>query len=259
MPIWQAASGIFFVYVGAVAAVLPGVDRSKRRRALAGSAVGLLLAAGAFLAPGRLLNDWLIPPACLLIGYWTSGLLFVSPMPRAERVLLGFDRALRIRQIAAATPRAAAEFLEIAYAAVYVVIPIALVVCLLAVPDVPADRFWAVILTTDYICFGMLPWVQTRPPRALEPETPWPNAIGVREFNLRMLGRTSIQVNTFPSGHAAEALAAALLVTGAGIPITVVMLFTALSISAGAVLGRYHYAADALAGWVVALIVWLLL
>jgi hypothetical protein len=27
-------------------------------------------------------------------------------------------------------------------------------------------------------------------------------------------------------------------------------------VSAGAVLGRYHYAADALAGWLVALVVW---
>ena len=30
----------------------------------------------------------------------------------------------------------------------------------------------------------------------------------------------------------------------------------ALAVSAGAVLGRYHYAADAFAGWAVALIVW---
>jgi len=33
------------------------------------------------------------------------------------------------------------------------------------------------------------------------------------------------------------------------------MFFCALAISAGAVFGRYHYAADALAGWAVALAV----
>jgi membrane-associated phospholipid phosphatase len=259
MSTWQAASAAFFVYVAAVAALLPGVDRSKRRLAVAGSAVGLLLAFGAFLTPSRLLNDWLLPPAALLVAYWTSGLLFVAPMPRAERALLGFDRLARVRQIAAATPRAAAELLEIAYAAVYVVIPIALVVCLLAIPSVDAGRFWAVILVTDYICFGMLPWVQTRPPRALEPEPPWTGTVRVRAFNLRMLGRTSIQVNTFPSGHAAEALAAALLVSGAGSSAVAAMLVAAVSISAGAVLGRYHYAADAVAGWLVALVVWFFL
>ncbi len=64
-------------------------------------------------------------------------------------------------------------------------------------------------------------------------------------------------MNTFPSGHAAEALAAALLVLGAPLPIVLLMFVNAVAVSAAAVLGRYHYAADALAGWAVALIVWL--
>jgi hypothetical protein len=34
------------------------------------------------------------------------------------------------------------------------------------------------------------------------------------------------------------------------------MFAAAAAISAGAVLGRYHYAADAVAGWLVALLVW---
>ncbi len=106
------------------------------------------------------------------------------------------------------------------------------------------------MLITDFVCFGVLPWVQTRPPRALEAGDPWRSSF--RAFNLRLLGATSIQVNTFPSGHAAEALAAALLVLGAPPGIVVVMFAAALAVSAGAVLGRYHYLADALAGWAVA-------
>ncbi len=103
----------------------------------------------------------------------------------------------------------------------------------------------------------MLPWVQTRPPRALEAGDPWPSSF--RALNLRLLGATSIQVNTFPSGHAAEALTAALLVLGAPAGIMVLMFVAALAVSAGAVLGRYHYLADALAGWGVAAgVFWLL-
>jgi hypothetical protein len=34
------------------------------------------------------------------------------------------------------------------------------------------------------------------------------------------------------------------------------MFLNAVAISAGAVFGRYHYAADALAGWLVALLVY---
>jgi membrane-associated phospholipid phosphatase len=73
--------------------------------------------------------------------------------------------------------------------------------------------------------------------------------------NLRLLGKTSIQVNTFPSGHAAEALAALLLVLDAPGPFVVIMLFTAMAISAGTVFGRYHFFADVFVGWAVAFVV----
>jgi membrane-associated phospholipid phosphatase len=150
-----------------------------------------------------------------------------------------------------------AEFLEVSYVGVYPVLPIALVLHLLYVPDPDIDRFWTVILLTDYVCFGALPWIQTRPPRALEQRPPWNSA--VRRFNLKLIGAASIHVNTFPSGHAAEASAAALLVIGSPLPVVITMAFAALAISAAAVFGRYHYLADALLGWFVALAVWALL
>jgi hypothetical protein len=243
------------VYVGLVAAVHPRVPTARRRFAVAATAAALVVTVGAARLPG-VLNDWVIPPMLLLMAYWTSGFLFVAPMPRVERTLLRIDGALRVRQTAAASPRLLAELLEIAYVAVYPVVPFALVIHVLtsAAPD--AARYWTVILVTDFICFGMLPWIQTRPPRVLEPGEPWASA--VRAFNLRLLGHASIQANTFPSGHAAEALAAALLVGSAPGWIVISMFVLALAISAGAVLGRYHYAADAIAGWTVAAAVWFL-
>ena len=71
---------------------------------------------------------------------------------------------------------------------------------------------------------------------------------GLRRLNERVLARTSIQHNTFPSGHAAEAVACALLVAAAPWPLVVAVAVAAVLVSAGAVLGRYHYAADAFAG-----------
>jgi membrane-associated phospholipid phosphatase len=121
------------------------------------------------------------------------------------------------------------------------------------VPD--SSRFWSVILLTDYICFGALPWVQTRPPRAIEQGEPWTST--VRRFNLRLMSAASVQANTFPSGHAAEAVAAALMTLDAPWPIAILMWTSALVVSAGAVLGRYHYVADVLVGWLVALSVWM--
>jgi membrane-associated phospholipid phosphatase len=257
MSTWRTASAVYFVYVAVVALTMPRVARRRRWRACACAAGGLAVAAVSGPAVPQVLLDWVIPPGLLLLGYWTSGLLFVAPMPWAERLLLGIDRRLRVRQIAAAAPRWLAELLELAYACVYVVIPAALVLLLACVDGTRTGEFWSVILVTDYVCFAALPWMQTRPPRAIEPGDPWPS--GFRRINLRLLGGTSIQVNTFPSGHAAEALAAALLVKDAPWPAAAGMFLVAAAISAGTVLGRYHYAADAVAGWAVAIAVWLLI
>jgi hypothetical protein len=255
MEYWQAATAVFFCYLAVVAVLPRGLSPLRRRKALSGAAGGGLVLAGSLALPADgLANVWLLPPAALLIGYWTSGLLFVAPMPRAERALARIDEILAIDAIAARTPRPIAEVLELAYVGVYPLIPIALYLALRE--GVTADRFWTVILLTDYVCFGMLPWIQTRPPRAVGFGTPWRSTW--RTVNLRVVDASSVQVNTFPSGHAAEAVAAALLVSGSPAPVVVLMVLAAAAISAGAVFGRYHYAADALAGWAVAVAVYYL-
>ena len=247
-----------FAYTAILAAILPRLPPGARARALRGSAAGVVATATSVLVPSHvLLHGWLLPPLLLLLAYWTSGLLFTAPMPRAEQALRQIDHVLRVRAISSGTPRWIAELLEFSYAAVYVLVPIALALHLRLTASPDPDRFWTVILVTDYVCFAVLPWIQTRPPRALEPGHPWRSSL--RALNLRVLGAASIRVNTFPSGHAAEALAAALLVSNAPSPVVAWMLFNALAVSAGAVFGRYHYATDAVAGWLVAVAVWLLL
>lgn len=252
MTAWQIGSLVFFGYVAVVAAIRQPASQRARMRAIGGAAAGAAIVALSRLAGGPTSNTWIVPPALLLIGYWTTGLLFVEPMHRLERSLASFDEILRIDAIAARIPRVVVELLEVAYSAVYPMIPLALYIAVRH--GVSADRFWTVILLTDYICFGMLPWFQTRPPRAVGFDRPWRSRW--RAVNLRALDAGSVGVNTFPSGHAAEALAAALLVSDAPGPVTAAMFVVAGAISAGAVFGRYHYAADAIAGWVVALLIW---
>ncbi len=252
---WQTATAVFLVYVAAVAVLPRGLPPARRMKALAGVAAGgVVLIASLAFADG-FANTWILPGVLLLIGYWSSGALFVAPMPRLERALVSLDESLRIQRSAARLPRALVELLEFAYSGIYPLILVALAIALRH--GVSPSRFWTIILVTDYICFGMLPWFQTRPPRAVGFDTPWRSSW--RSINLRILEGGSVQVNTFPSGHAAEALAAALLCLGAPAPVVGWMFFNAAAISAGAVFGRYHYAADALAGWLVALLVYLLL
>lgn len=255
MSVWIAASAAFFLYVIGTAPLVPRLTQRARSLAITGGLVGLLVTVAAHeTSSNQLLHDWLLPPVLLLLGYWTSGCLFAGPMPRVEAVLLAIDRRLEIDPTARATPRLIAELLELAYAGVYLMVPLALLIHLAAAGAADPARFWTVILVTDFTCFACLPWIQTRPPRAISSPSPWNTAS--RRFNLRVLGKTSIQVNTFPSGHAAEAVAAALLVSAAPWPVVAAMGLGALLVSAGAVLGRYHYAADAFAGWAVAIIVW---
>ena len=256
MHVWQIATVLFLAYVAA-AAVWPGRRRPRRLVHLyAGVVIGVLFTAVMAALPSRpLLHDWVAPPVVLLLGYWVSGLLFVAPDPEQERVLLDFDRRLDVAGIAARMPHPIAAVLEMAYAGVYPLIPLALILRVIYFADADPARFWSVILITDFICFALLPWVQTRPPRSIEGIDPWQSV--ARRFNLGLLGTASIQVNTFPSGHAAEALACALLVLGAPWPVFVCMLLAALAVSAGAVFGRYHYAADAISGWLVAVVVWM--
>jgi membrane-associated phospholipid phosphatase len=254
MHLWQAASLIFFGYI-----VLVMVWRGPRDRAvriLAGSAIGAgIVLFSAFVKQPALLMDWIWPPLVFLVAYWSSGLLFVRPVAAQERWLFHIDEQLRFRRAAHRTPRILAEVLEAAYSGVYVIIPIALGLHLAFAPNPDTPGFWATVLITDFVCFAMLPWVQTRPPRTLESGEPWSSSL--RRFNLTLLGSTSIQVNTFPSGHAAEALAAVLLVLDAPLEIVAFMFVAAIAVASGTVLGRYHYFADVVAGWFVAVCVWM--
>jgi membrane-associated phospholipid phosphatase len=77
----------------------------------------------------------------------------------------------------------------------------------------------------------------------------------LRMLNLVILKRASIKVNTFPSAHVASTISASLSILSVAPVVGVAFLVFALSIAGGAVLGRYHYAVDAVLGFLVAVVV----
>lgn len=256
-PGWSAASIPYFIYIAAVAML--GRDLPWTARVLAaGSAVlGLALSLAAASTTAFWLRSLILPPIVLLVAYRASGFLWRGPMLGIEAKLVAADHALGIPALVRRTPRVVSEFLEFAYLGIYPLILIALALHLTYSPAPDADLFWTVVLVTDYVCFAMLPFIQTRPPRALETADPW--SARLRGLNLRILHHASIRMNTVPSGHAAEALAAALLVLAAPAPIVAAMFFAAAAISVGAVLGRYHYSIDIITGWATAVVVFAML
>jgi hypothetical protein len=203
-----------------------------------------------------------LPALVLLVGYWLSGLLFVRPDVWTERRLQAIDDVVLIRSGVLAwfrrAPRGVTEYFELSYLLVYFMIPAGAAMLALGGHRDRIAGYWTIVLLAEFACYGMLPWIQTRPPRAIEAaSTGTPPSHLMRRLNLGVARRASIQVNTVPSGHAAGAAAAALAVgstmpaAGAG------LMVLAISIAAASVLGRYHYLVDAVLGVAVALAVWL--
>ncbi len=208
-------------------------------------------------------RDW-SPAVQILIAYWLSGLFFRAPILRVQAWLSGSDQRLfsqfNLNAAIADAPRWVLELLEGAYLSVYFVLPLGFAIALLIDPDLDVDRYWRVVTFAEIACYGVLPWVQTRPPRALDDQmTIARRTLTLRSLNDLILKRGSIQVNTFPSGHAAGAFATALALGHVSPIAGSVFFIVALGIVCGSVVGRYHYAADSIAGLIVALVAWLML
>ena len=194
------------------------------------------------------LRDWL-PGAYVMIGYWATGLLFRGPATALETRLEAWDERLfaLLGPVMARLPSLVRELVEFAYLCCYPLVPAGIAVLYAIGARSRADSFWTVVLTSTFAAYAVLPWAGTRPPRALEGGVRKADYLFQR-VNLVVLARGSIQVNTFPSGHAASACSVALFMTTVpGAPWLEFGLF-AVAIGAGAIAGRYHYALDVVAG-----------
>lgn len=258
---WPAIAIGYFGYLSVVAI---GLARFSRARPWAIAAVAASLALPSIAAATRDLPvvEALFPALVLLAGYWLSGRFFVEPMLGLERGLIGVDRVVLERTGILRgyknAPRIVHHYFEFAYLCVYLVVPAGAITLLAGGRGDAIETYWEVVLLAEFACYGMLPWLQTRPPRSLESAEAGPPAGVVRRLSLHVLGAGSIGVNTIPSGHAAGSVAVALAVgsvmPGAG----AVYMLLAASITAATVLGRYHYVVDSVLGVLVAVGAWAL-
>jgi hypothetical protein len=264
---WEWVAIGYYAYLLVLAITIKRFARGRTAAFAGTAACVVVIAIERFspLGPGfhRLAVAVFVPLVILLVGYWLSGLFFMSPMRAVELWLMAIDdRLLRQPGILAAYdagPRIVRELFETAYVLVYPVIPAAAVTLAIGGHLDALPRFWATVLLAEFVSYGMLPWLQTRPPRAIE------SAAGVmhppsvvRRFNAAILSRGSIQVNTVPSGHAAGAVATALAVADVMPVAGILFAFLAAAIVAATVLGRYHYLVDSLLGALVAVSAWLI-
>jgi hypothetical protein len=225
--------------------------------------VGATLA-GAFLLPGLLpplavsvVRDWL-PALLILFVYWQAGAFFVRVDQSFQDRLEAFDArvAAPILRWLSRNPvgRRVAGYLELCYLLCYPMVPMSVGALYVMRLGRHVDQFWIVVLISTYLSYGVLPFLQTLPPRMLKEEwlEPLP-ASPLRTFNLWILRHGSIHANTFPSAHVAASTASALVIASiAPWPAAVLFAAIAAGIGFGTFAGRYHYSADAIAGVTVA-------
>ena len=273
------AALLFLVVAGWLAGWLSQLS-SRRQGVIAGLGLlgAALIAATQALSvhlplTARVIGDWL-PDILLLIVYWQAGqfLRMPSKLPsganpaksnqtlgeKLQAWLVEFDR----KRLGTFLDRWAGKwsttwignYFELAYLLCYAMIPCGVAVLYWAHQRSAIDRYWAVVLPASYLCYLLVPFAQTLPPRLLPAAASVPSAkppsakSKIRSLNLFILRHGSIHLNPFPSAHVASTIGASIVlmqyVPAAGI----VFLLIALSIAAGAVLGRYHYALDVILG-----------
>ena len=260
---WVAVG--WFVVAAALALVRP-LPRERRVRIGVGAATACLaVIATAQLSPsgvsGAVRN--LVPAVFVIGAYRLSGVFFVLPQPGVERWLLAADArvlgAIGLRDALVNAPRLVVELIEAAYVAVYPMLPLGAVAAWQAGGNPAVDRFWTTVFLAEACSYLATAWIQTRPPRSLEPGVAGIGARSVvRRLNERVLRYGSNMVNTIPSGHAAGAVAVALVLLSLRSPLALPSALLALAILVATIIGRYHFIADTVAGALVAAIVWAL-
>jgi len=237
----------------------------QRVRATAFGFAGILLTLAAYWAQAAwrlpalsIVRDWLPAPLMMFV-YWQTGQFFSRRNEALETRLMNLDDrilgALFGRQSNPSLGTVAANSFEFAYLFCYPLIPLGMLALYLLGLRSHADEYWVAVLPPTYLCYALLPFAQMLPPRLLAGDRWRDFSRGpIRKFNLWVLRHGSIQVNTFPSAHVASTMAASLVLLRLAPVVGIVFFAMAIGIALGAVLGRYHYAADAITAAALALI-----
>ncbi len=202
----------------------------------------------------------LLPAPLMLFVYWQSGRFDLKPNVQIQNALLRLDNKLIAHLLARHSNFNGrswfAKYLEFAYLICYLLVPLGVGALYKVGEQRCVDNYWVIVLISTYLCYLPLPFIQMLPPRMLTSQSEQMHRVhGLRVLNLGILKHASIQVNTFPSAHVASTTAAALALFFYAPAVGISFLIVALSIAASAVLGRYHYAADAVLGIIVAVVV----
>jgi len=206
-------------------------------------------------------RDWLAG-SLALVAYREMD--WFSPLPHSLRLELRWvewDRTLLyhagLQRVIESAGALVPFYLESCYALVYAVGPFLVATLYIVRRRELVDRVISLYLLGTLLSYALFPYFPSDPPRVAFGGTDLPNLMTpVRQFNLWVVGGYGIHSSVFPSAHVSSAFSAAWALflflpekrwLGWG------MLAYAASVSVAAFYGRYHYAADVVAGFVVSL------
>lgn len=208
------------------------------------------------------IRDW-VPLGLTLVAFRSMELFIPAHFTHNyERVWVEWDQVLLgtwgLRHAIESLGWLIPGYLELCYLLVYGIGAYCVAVLYLANGRRGIDAFYALYLGGTLGAYALFPYFPSQPPRILFPHIDPPTVHTIlRQFNLWILRKGTIHSSVFPSAHVSSAFAAAwgMFVImprrkwyGWG------LLIYAVSVSIATIYGRYHYAADALAGFVVSVI-----
>jgi membrane-associated phospholipid phosphatase len=257
---------VYFTYTAALALILPvraqilTVTVLLNLCILAGYA--LLLYAWSLRHSEWLdiIRDW-FPLPLTLLAYREMG-WFAAPHIsfHLENIFIRWDRVLlrdwgvhrAIESLGPVLP----SILEIAYMLTYALAPFAVAMIYIYRRRERVEQFLFPFLLAVLLCYAQFPFWPSEPPRTVFPGEDFPTIItAFRRFNWWMLGGYGIHTSVFPSAHVAGAFGTAFAMIST-LPehrwVGRLLLVIAILIATATVYGRYHYAADAAAGFTIA-------
>ncbi|MCZ2152204.1 MAG: phosphatase PAP2 family protein [Bryobacterales bacterium] len=255
---------LYFTYTAVLTASYP-VPPGKRLAAVTVPVLLFALGVADSRNPRRwtsIVRDWL--PAALVLGaYWQLD-WYQSPhrMVGLEKFFLRFDQTIlnqaglhkAIESMGPVIP----SVLEVAYTLLYAIPPLSIAALYLYGKRRRVDRFLFPFLLSTFCAYALLPHFPTASPRFEFPGLDLPAYSTVwRRLNEWILGRGDIDTSVFPSGHVTTAFSAAFAMMRT-LPekpaVGRILLVMAVLVATATVYGRYHYAADAMAGFAISIL-----
>jgi membrane-associated phospholipid phosphatase len=256
---------VFFAWTTALAVALP-ISGAMRARVLVTNFLVWVLYGFLVRVPRQpwveIARDW-VPQALMILAYKQMG--WFAPATHTnqlEHQWIVWDRLLLDELGGRAFIESAGPvlpfLLELSYALVYAIPPITMGIVYAVGMRKRADTLLSIYLLGLFLCYAQFPFWPSEPPRAVFSGQDLPNVTTVlRTFNLWLVGNYGIHTSVFPSAHVSGAFAGAFgiayLIPGRRW-IVVAYFAYGIFVAVATVYGRYHYAVDAVAGFVVGVV-----